>query len=858
MFDADTLPAAIAELFRMNNYTVEGPVHIHGAEIDLVATPTGDPFASKVYIEATIEHVDNDKYGKDVGKLALVGEKDPSARRLIVSSRGFSLPVRERARESRIDTLTYEELFRKFERFEPYLRAMLDDGPVATELAQLDAIYEEPVFVDAHGQDGATEWLGEWYRSSGAEHPWLITVGEYGTGKTALTRVVQRRWLMAHRMDPSLPVPFRIELRDFTRQFDADGLLHHFLDRNSLGHIPLEFVWSLIRSGRVVLLLDGYDEMAQYLSARERRVCLEALAHLSSGGARGLLTSRPNYFSEAEEFQLFDVLYRDLEARSPLARSSVLAIAEQEAELDSFIETQFIKRYERALRDLDPNQTEELVRRVLGKDARGAQVVIDILRRVFRTTELGAERSLSGKPVIISYLLEVVEQLKGLEQAEQDAATLALTEWGIYALVVDQLMLRDYGQAGQVMPGRRRRFLHVLALHLSQKDQAVIGEEQFRDLISREFRTELRRYDGHQRQVEVENLFEDLRRSGTLARSVDPTRPGWRFSHNSLREFLLAEGVLEALEKGLTPSTSIPVTDAMRIFVRSQAVARLESQAEQLARLWGGRQSDRGVGRLLSLLWDGLVTLGPSTLDPARRVMALLSPDVVALDGISLSRLSLSSVEAPASLSGVNFQSSELEDVLLAGSDVSGGNFRDCILENVDFSDANLAGASFINSLLVDVNLSRSTVAGSDFRGIDDESSILVEATEGEQSLIRHEGAAAIGYLSFMGAKTDPVDSFSVLRHHPDFPIVAKVCAKFSEHSPRQRLGVEQKGAAMRNVPFARRFVAHLEQCRFVEVQGGRTDVLYVTPLGRSAVTEVASGQGMPPEIESFLRRELQ
>lgn len=54
-----------------------------------------------------------------------------------------------------------------------------------------------------------------------------------------------------------------------------------------MNHIPINFVMSLIKSGRIVLLLDGYDEMAQYMHARERRSCLEALAALSVQGAKG-------------------------------------------------------------------------------------------------------------------------------------------------------------------------------------------------------------------------------------------------------------------------------------------------------------------------------------------------------------------------------------------------------------------------------------------------------------------------------------------------------------------------------------------------------------------------------------------
>jgi len=56
------------------------------------------------------------------------------------------------------------------------------------------------------------------------------------------------------------------------------------------------------------LLLDGYDEMAQFFNSRERRQCLEALATLSADGAKGIITSRPNYFTLSEELQVFEAL----------------------------------------------------------------------------------------------------------------------------------------------------------------------------------------------------------------------------------------------------------------------------------------------------------------------------------------------------------------------------------------------------------------------------------------------------------------------------------------------------------------------------------------------------------------------
>jgi hypothetical protein len=273
-FTVTSLPIAIGNLFKMNNYDVEYDVHIHGAQVDIVAIPKGDPFSKPVYIEATVEYVNTDKYGKDSTKFLLLSHKIPGCNLLCVSSIGFTAAVKERALQSGVSALSYLELFSKFEKFAPYLEKIQSD----LSIRKLTQTYEEPLFNDAKGVDDATKWLTFWKGYAPEEAKWLIVLGEYGTGKTSLTRVLQYRWINEYHLNPSAPIPVRIELKNFSRQFDASGLLHHFLDSNGLGHVPLEFMTHLIRTGRVILLLDGYDEMAQFMNSRERRACLSALA----------------------------------------------------------------------------------------------------------------------------------------------------------------------------------------------------------------------------------------------------------------------------------------------------------------------------------------------------------------------------------------------------------------------------------------------------------------------------------------------------------------------------------------------------------------------------------------------------
>lgn len=852
-FDSDTFPKAIKHLFELNHYEVTGPIQIHGAEIDLVAEPQFDPFASPIYIEATIEYVDNEKYGKDVGKLAMIGELKPNAQRLIVSAKGFSLPVRERAQQTRILTLTYDELFSKFEKFEPYINQLGDAATLGQELLKLNMVYEEPYFDDTLGKDQATQYLTTWRDQPKPDNRWLIIIGEYGTGKTALTKVLQYRWLSEYIKDPSKPIPFRMELRDFTKQFDASGLLHHFLDHNKLGHIPIDFVFSLIRSGRVVLLLDGYDEMAQYLHARERRICLEALAQLSAEGARGILTSRPNYFTEAEELQVFEILYSSLDYGKYYLSSADQDLVRREAEVDQLLKI-FLDRYERNLKDLTPEQTEALVNRVLEHDSKGREVVLNVLHRIFRGVEVGAELSLSGKPVIISYLLEVVEGLK--EQVGKEPKSLpSITEWGIYKLIVDQLMLRDYRRSSFILPGARRRFLQKMAVMLSHKDKPYIDQVSFYDLIHQSFGQQIRRLPQESRQQETERYFADLRTSATLTRAEILSGAAWKYSHNSLREFLATEQLIHNLESGVIVEDHVPISDPMRLFVRSKEQKEIANLVLALKKHWADRSNSRGFGQLLTLLFDAAVRLHASSNDPIRDAIANITGSTISLSGIEIARLTFSTEQKPTDLSGAVFSDSSIYDCSFIGAKLQSCNFSHCIIENINFATADLSDTTFDRSTLIDVIFTAANLKDSSFKNVEhSDISILIEDQAAKGGLKRLIGEQALGYLEYHGAKTNIKSRTAVLRNHPKFFIVGKILEKLAEQALRQRRGLQQRGAAQQDVRFARDFVAFLESKDVIYAPKNRKDLVEVTQNGRAMLTQYEATKELPDFICDFLQ----
>ncbi len=728
-----------------------------------------------------------------------------------------------------------------FEKFTPYLEHTINNK----DTKGLVSSYEEPFFNDEKGIEPATVWLNRWKSYAPDEAKWLIVLGEYGTGKTSLTRVLQHRWLNEYHANPAAPIPVRIELRNFSRQFDANGLLHHLLDTNKLSHVPIEFMTHLIKTGRVILLLDGYDEMAQFLNSRERRACLNALAELASNGAKGILTSRPNYFTESEELNVFEALYRTLEQSSFHLSKSERAFIASEKSVDDLIDRYILNKYERSLQDLNPEQTKSLVKRKLSKDVEGQNIVLSILDRVFREEVGGARQSLSGKPVIISYLLELVDDLRG----EAKTGSLAhLTEWQVYKLIVDKLMLRDLQRTG-MNPALRRQALQHVAMAISGREKVVADEPVFQSIIDEEFQRELKSLPNEEKRSRRIEIFEDLRSSATLTRASQTKSDGWVFSHNSLREFLVAEKLLNSLVARAPLDTSIPISIAMRGFAGSIGEKDIEEIWQALSEVWPQRVSNYNLGPYIALLWEA----ARRTTGGVMAILTRLNPqagehDPVDFNGISVKDIEFSDDFSSSSLF-LNAKDSVFTDCEFSRVKLDGSTFARTICDNISFRESSLCQCDFSESFLFECDLSGAVLADANFEKLDRDSSIRVE---GENGVVSLTGSEAVGYLAYHGATTDSVADYYIQKNNPKYVIVSKIVEKVSEQRNSQFRGLTQRGGARMDPPFARTFVERLVAVGWLVVD--KNELVSVTSDGRAEIQRMVAGDYMPPVVSELLQ----
>jgi hypothetical protein len=405
---------------------------------------------------------------------------------VIVTGQGFSNKANTFAEAKGIKLVTIEGLRLESNDFVPYVKGQLADFEKEDIFARP---YYIPMKVRMDGNkiilpvhDAVQTFLSE------SDSPLLGILGDYGAGKTTFCKKLFIEMAVAFLKHPGKTrMPVFINLRDFPPHSNVPGLITHAVVNKYCGrNRGFAALASLNRKGKLLLIFDGFDEMASRMEFSATLRNFQQLEELFKDEAKVLLTCRTHYFKDQEEL------------RAAYRGTQLYERAKQ-------------RHYELVhMQPLEAGDIQKYVRTVCGK------TWIGVYKQIQRTYNL---IELASRPILLAMITEVLPGL--VEQKKQ------ITSANLYQAYTSRWLRRDEWR-GKLTLKERWDFTLAFAYEIYNRgDMEFLWSDVERAIWKRFARTP------------DDEVYEHIIRACTFVR-WNPETQHYSFAHESFAEFFVA------------------------------------------------------------------------------------------------------------------------------------------------------------------------------------------------------------------------------------------------------------------------------------------------------------------------------
>ncbi|MEV8631077.1 pentapeptide repeat-containing protein, partial [Streptosporangium sp. NPDC051023] len=547
------------------------------------------------------------------------------------------------------------------------------------------------------------EWVADY------EGRFVVVLGDFGHGKTFLLRELTR---LIHEEGVPPVIPILIQLRDLEKAHGLDELLAAHLTAGGEEVIDHRLLRYLIQEGRVLLLFDGFDELALRVTYEQAAEHLSTLVQAAQGRAKVVLTSRTQYFLS------------DRQVETALA-----------GRLAGMPGRRLVK-----IHDFDDAQILAFLTRLLDGDEAGARARLELLRDV--RDLLG----LSRNPRMLSFIARLEKDRLRRIRDHEGAISAAV----LYRELLQRWLEFEYdraqprGATPSLSVEDRWEAVRTLALQLWNSGEETLDLDKLGGAAGAlESLADL--------QLTLDQASHMIG-SGTLL--VRPEAGRFRFVHRSVMEWLVAERVAEQLRRnnGEGPSELLlrPLSELMADFV-TELAGRAATVDWARSALWAPPEA---VGEAAKL----------NALTLLRRLGASMQADasarqVVRLPGVNLRGADLQGIDLrDADLSGADLREARLDGADLSGANLRGATLRQSSGVRLRLLAADLTGADLSLARLVEADLT-----GARTRGTRWSRAVLLRAVASPALLGKHSAFGAVRPLDSASAVqlTFPQDGFT-------------------------------------------------------------------------------------------------
>jgi WD40 repeat protein len=606
----------------------------------------------------------------DVGLLRQSVEQQRTDEGWLVTTRRISRSARtevEKPENAHLGCYTFDELLDQDADFSGYLSWLEAEiqqrqieqkyVPMACTKEELDSVTQQRIAVSRYDdRDGWIDgYIDQWLDDPAKEH--ISVLGEFGTGKTWFALhyawVALQRYRDAQKRGVDRPrLPLVIPLRDYAKAVSVESLFSEFFFRKHEIPIPGYSAFEqLNRMGKLLLIFDGFDEMAARVDRQEMINNFWELAKIVVPGAKVILTCRTEHFPEVKEGRA--LLNAELKA-------STINLNEDTPQFEVL-----------ELEKFDDEQIQQVL---------ALQASPEVVQQVMNNAQL---LDLARRPVMTELILEALPDIEAGKPVDMSR---------VYLYAVRRKMERDI-KAGRTFTSLADKlyFLCELSWEMLSTNRMSLNYREFPDRIRRLFGSVV------QEEKDLDHWHYDMMGQTMLIRNADGN---YMPAHRSLLEFFVAYKF--AAELGaLAP-------DFLEL---AQMQSNLDPSLEPGEYRWSeyfGLQDDR-VSPLKGFVSENLEVLrsnlGKAPL--ARAVLDLLVP----MSKGTASLLDILQTASKNVTEEIDYVGGNVATLLvkidvnaLKGKDLShsmilGADLTQAHLHHVDFTEANLTNSNFATTL---------------------------------------------------------------------------------------------------------------------------------------------------------------
>ena len=655
------------------------------------------------YSRALVRGIDGEIGLADVNSLRQSVDAQKADEGWLVTTRRISRAARDEITKEENEHLgcyTFDEFLDQDADFSGYLTWLeqeirqrgIDEKyvPLSCVKEELDPDTRQRIGISRYDErDGWIDgYLDLWLDDPAKEH--ISILGEFGTGKTWFAfhygwKTLQRYRDAQQRGIDRPRLPLVIPLRDYAKAVSVESLFSEFFFRKHEIPIPGYTAFEqLNRMGKLLLIFDGFDEMAARVDRQQMINNFWELAKVVVPGAKVILTCRTEHFPEAKEGRA--LLNAELQASTQDLTGETPQF--EVLELEKF--------------------NDEQIRQVLSYQAQPA-----IVNQIMSNSQL---LDLACRPVLTELILEALPDIEAGRPVDMSR---------VYLYSVRHKMERDIkAERTFTSMADKLYFMCELSWEMLSTDRMSINYREIPDRIRQLFGSLV------EEEKDLDHWHYDMMGQTMLIRNADGD---YTPAHRSLLEFFvaykfaaelgaLASDFLELLQSRSTHSAEMNPRD----FTWSSYFTCLANKnrettkipllnnlnQEPLTKLSVTFGREPLTKALVDLLMPIIISTDPSIENPLLKVIKATRGkrkiDVHYTGGNAATLL--------AKDKRFDFQNEDISNTIILGADFTNARLRD-----VDFTDADLTGSVFTKSFSrvwsVDFNFNDTLLAIGDKTG---------------------------------------------------------------------------------------------------------------------------------------------